>query len=48
MISIFTPSIIKIEPLKFEPASDAQAISSDWQQVGSYIKEAYANFSTKD
>ena len=41
MISIISPSVIHIEPLKYKPVNDADAIASDWESVGSYIKNAY-------
>ena len=41
MVSIISPSIIHIEPLKFKSVNDNDAIATDWTEVGSYIQDAY-------
>lgn len=41
MVSIIAPSVIKVEPLKYNLTNDSEAISSDWKNVGSYIQNAY-------
>lgn len=41
MASIFCPSIIEVEPMKYNKTSDYQNIASDWKQLGNYITKAY-------
>ncbi|MCH5238186.1 MAG: hypothetical protein J1E95_10395 [Muribaculaceae bacterium] len=41
MVSIFCPSVIQIESLKYEPKNDADNLASDWEKVGSYIQSSY-------
>ena len=41
MVSIITPSVIQVQPLKFDPVNNNDEIASDWKIVGSYIQNAY-------
>lgn len=41
MLSIFCPSVINVQPFKIQHKNDLDSLASDWQKVGSYIKQAY-------
>lgn len=41
MASIFCPSVIEVEPMKFDDKSDVNNIEGYWKNVGSYISKAY-------
>ena len=41
MASVFCPSVIHVDSVHVDSASDLQNIGDDWKQVGSYISKAY-------
>lgn len=44
MASIFCPSVIEVEPMKYhKKSSDLQNIANDWKQVGTYMTKAYGS-----
>lgn len=47
MASIFCPSVINIEPMDMPHNTDSQNLANDWNQVGSYISDAYEARSVK-
>ena len=41
MASVFCPSVIHVDSVRVDSASDLQNIGDDWKPVGSYISNAY-------
>ncbi|MBD5294864.1 MAG: hypothetical protein HDS25_01135 [Bacteroides sp.] len=41
IVSIICPSVIHVKPLEYHSVDDAEALASDWKEVGSYIQNSY-------